>query len=276
MRPLRPALCLLTMIAASPAPAWAASPAPYVAADRTAPAIREENLLESERFWPYQVALASPWKPEGQSAPFRAGTLGVLVRVEGDGRAVLDFGSEGRYRVPVGKTDVVQRANEVRTGVLVKRAPNLAQAIATRLVDSEAERIGYQDPHAVARSSGFLAVFADPGAPQLAELASAIAPLRGRHGVMTVLVPQGEHPDAEVRERLRALDWRVPFVLDAYGEGYTRSLRGDGAPLPAVMLLSREGRVLYDRPLAPGIADDLAAALDRAFGPAPAAATAAR
>lgn len=270
---LRAAILAVAAATLAPLAAPAADSGAYIAADPGAAAVTEKSLLASERFWPYQVALTSPWQAKGQSAPFRAGTLGVLVRVEPGGKARIDLGSEGRFLVPVGKTDLLQRANAVRTGALAKPSPNLAHAIGTRLVDSESEKIGYFDPLAVSSASGFLAVFVDPGSPDLAAMAAALAPLRARHGVMTVLFPQGDHPDPGVREHLRSLDWRVPFLLDGFGEGYARSLRGDAAPLPAVMLLSREGRVILDRAWKDGVDGEIAAELERAFGAGASAAT---
>ena len=50
-----------------------------------AAAVTDANLLESERFWPYQVALA------------RDGSLGVLIRVEEGAIARIDFGRDGIF-----------------------------------------------------------------------------------------------------------------------------------------------------------------------------------
>ncbi len=243
-------------------------PAPFNAADPAAPAVTAKSLLASERFWPYQVELVRPWTSAPDRSPFRKGTLGVLVRVEDQHRLRLDFGSEGRFSVPIETTDVVRRANEIRTGTSSKRAPNLARAIGTRLVDSESEQIRYYDPERVTRAAGFLAVLVDPRTQALDEIANALAPLQGRHGVSTVLFPQAEIPDEEVRSKLRSLGWRVPFALDAYAEGLASSLAVDGAVAPAVMLLSREGAVVLGRPWEDGIEAELATTIERVFGEA--------
>src|SRR5262245_25765983 len=106
-------LCLLGLLSLAPLAAAAqpdASPARR-AADPSAPPATDANLLSSERFWPYQVRLAKPWQPPGAQAPLGVGTVGVLVRVENDGAARIDFGRDGRYEVPVGVTDLVERAN---------------------------------------------------------------------------------------------------------------------------------------------------------------------
>jgi hypothetical protein len=82
---------------------------------------------------------------------------------------------------------------------------------------------------------------------------------------MTVLFPQGRHPDVQTREQLRALGWPVPFLLDQYSEGYTRSRLDEGTRLPAVMLQTPDGRVVYQNSWKPGVATELIGALDAAF-----------
>lgn len=253
-----------------PAHVAAAFP-PYVAADPSAPVVTEQNLLANERFWPYQLELTRSWQPDGRAQPLPAGTRGVLVRVEDSGAARIDFGRHGRYEVPVARTDLVALANRIRRGELDKLAPNFVHAIGPRLADSASESprsVAFDD---VFEPPGFLAVFADPDAVGFGELAAALAPLHGRHGVWTVLFPQGGHPDLEVREQLRALEWRVPFVFGYMTEGYTRSRLQEGSPLPFLMLQTREGRVVFQEPWRTGVVPELTSAVDRTFASNPAA-----
>jgi hypothetical protein len=234
-------------------------------ADRDAAVVTGENLLESERFWPYHVALVEPWRPQGREASLPAGTRGVLIRVGDAGSARVDFGRNGRFDVPVAATDLLESANRIRRGELAKTAPNLALAIGAKLVDSRGERLlPFGLPAAMDRP-GFLCVFADPAAEGFAELAAALAPLQDRRRVLTVLFPEGEHRDAWVFERVRALGWKVPFLYDFLAESFTRSLLDARIPLPAVMLQTNEGRVLIERRFGPGVVAELERAIDEAF-----------
>lgn len=239
---------LIAAVLGAAAPALAAGPGTYRAADPGARVVTGETLLESERFWPYRVSLLRDWKPDGRSEPLRAGARGILVRVEPNGLARVDFAREGRFAVPIDALDVVALANRVRNGEEPKLAPLFVHTIGTRLVDSEAATLRAIEMVRVYEPRVFLAVFADPSSDGFAGIARSLAPLRDAHGAMTVLFPQGRHPDATVHAKLRALGWPVAFLRDEYGEGYTRSLRGESAPLPAVMVLTPEGRVLFDRP----------------------------
>ena len=241
----------------------------YHGEEKAAAAVSEQNLLTSDRFWPYQVALTSAVPAKAGSPPLEAGSVGVLIRVESNGDARIDFGRDGLLTVPVAKTDLVDRANRVRRGELEKVAPNLLLAIGPRLVDSAADTLRPLPFPEVSAARGVLGVFADPNSKELATLAIELAPLHERDGVFTILFPLGAHPDAEVRERLRALKWTVPFVYDHLAEAYTNSLTDEGTMLPILLLQTRDGRVLFQSSGKTGVLPELRAAIDAAFPHAP-------
>lgn len=227
----------------------------YEAEDFAAPAVTDRNAIASERFWPYQVSLTTTWR----SLP--PGTSGVLIRVDEPGVARIDFGRDGLFDVPLAATDLVARANDVRLGRLDKMAPNFVLAIGPRLLDaaSPAPRPVLAEEFSAPRA--FLCVFADPKAEGFEAIAKGLAPLREREGLMSVLLPQGAHPDPEVRERLRALAWPVAFVHDHLAEAYTPSLLADTPP-PALLLVTNEGRVLLRAPWSPARAAEIGPLLD--------------
>ena len=238
--------------AASP-PAPALELPAYTAADPNAPPVTAASLLSAERFWPYQVEVPA------------TGAVGVLIRVENQRAARIDFGRDGLRDVPIAETDLVARANQVRTGELGKIAPNLVLAIGSRLVDSAGPELRSFPLETAATKPGFLCVFADPAAPGFAALVEAVAPLRDRIGVQTIFFPQGPGTDAAVAEQLRGLSWTVPFVYGHLSEAYTRTLLPDGVAPPSALLLTKEGRLLtggaWDAALAPRVAREL----DRRF-----------
>jgi hypothetical protein len=263
MRRAPPSLLLLTLsCAALPALGQGS----YVAADPSAPLVTHENLLASEHFWPYQVELKEAWQPEGRSKPLAAGTLAVLVRVEASGLARIDFGRDGRLEVPIARTDLIERANAIRTGKRAKIAPNFSHAIGPRLIDWRYEEVVAFDFVSTFHPRGYVAAFADPSAEGFAELVPLLAPLWDRSGVTPIFFPQGEHGDARVLARIQALEWRVPFVRNELSEGYTRALLPDGAALPALLLVTREGRLIFQGPWQASVLPDLIAAADEAFG----------
>lgn len=236
------------------------------AADLNAEPITEQNLLASERFWPYHVALTRPWRPAGRAEPLVPGIAGVLIRVENAGNARIDFGRDGLYEVPIEATDLLESANRIRRGELDKLASNFLLDIGPRLVDSASDSLRPFGLRPAGERSGFLCVFADPSVAGFADLAAALAPLRDRQRLLTILFAQGDHPDARLREQLRSLGWAIPFVLDHVTESYTHSLLPEGTPLPALLLVTREGRVLFQSRWKPGVMPELTAALDQAFG----------
>jgi hypothetical protein len=231
-------------------------------------AVTQRNLLESEHFWPYRVALIEPWPVASSTEPIPRGMTGVLIRVERSGLPRIDFGARGKYEIPVDHTDLLERANRIRTGELEKAEPNFVHAIKTRMLAAAADDALRPLPAEASEGrSGFFCVFADPAAEGFAEIAAALAPLRERSGVMTILFAQGQHPDAALLERLRSLEWPVPFVYDFLAEPYTRTLLADGTPLPALLLQTNEGRVIFASRWSADVVPDLVAAWDVAFGP---------
>jgi hypothetical protein len=250
-------------------PATADTLPEFQAEDTTAAPVTERNLLSNERFWPYQAALTRPWSPGTGREALSAGVPGVVIRIEESGSARIDFGRDGRYDVPVGATDLVERANRIRLGELPKLAPNFVLAIGPRLVDSASPTLRPFGLRAAGEQRGFLAVFADPTARDFADLALALSPLRERDAVLTILFPQGEHPDSHVRERLRALRWPVPFVYDHLAEAYTATLLPETTRPPALVLQTRVGRLIFQSPWKPSAVAGLRSALERSFGHLP-------
>jgi hypothetical protein len=216
-------------------------------------AVSAENLLAREVYWPYRVTLLEPWEPSGSNRPVAANARGVLIRVEADG-ARVDFGRDGLHRVPVDATDLVERANRVRTAELAKTAPNFVLAVGTRLVDAASDppvAVHFDD---LLEKNLFLCVFADPKAPQFAEIAQELRPLTQRAGLGTILFPQGGHADAAVHRALRASEWSASFVYQHLALAYTQTLVDGDTSFPWMVLQSPEGRVLFEgRPQATNI-----------------------
>lgn len=251
---------------AEPRPDVAGDLPEYRPQDPSVPAVGEEDLLDHERFWPYHVSLVRAWQPPGAAQPLAEGSLGVLIRVEDGGVLRADFGRNGVHRLPIAATDLVKQANLVRSGEQGKLAPNFVLAIGPRLIDPAAASIRPLGLRAASEPRGFLCVFADPRAEGFAELASALRSVSDGQRVATLLFPHGDLADLEVRERLRAVHWPVPFVYDQFAEPYTRSLLDDGTPLPALTLQTREGRLLFQGAYRPDVLPALSAALARGFG----------
>jgi hypothetical protein len=226
------------------------------------PAVTAANLLDREELWPYRVTLTETWQPPGGAAALAAGTVGVLIRIEAGSVARIDFSSDGKYEVPIEKTNLVEDANRIQRGELAKPAPNFFYAIGTHLVDSAADSLSPLNPETISDRRTYLCVFADPAGKEFAELAKALRPLNARSDMETILFPQSEQPDAATRDQLRAADWKVPFVYGFLSVPYTRTLVRDGTTFPTVMLVTNEGRLLFQETWQASTAPRLQAALD--------------
>lgn len=248
-------------------PGFVQSDSTYVAADPAATPVTAENVLERERFWPPHVELESALEREGTHT-LKAGTTGVLVHVKPDrskgGIVRIDFGRDGRADVPLDRTDLIERANRVRLGELHKGTALLTLALGTKLAKGEQGRLTPVVIDEVGGHAAYLLVFADLAAPEFPEVSRQLAALQARRGLYTILLPQGDQHDRDTLAKLEEHGWSVPFVLDQLAEGYRRAYLGDASPLPSLMLMSEEGRVLFEgAPEADGL-EQLTGALDAA------------
>jgi hypothetical protein len=257
-------LVLAILAALAPAPARAADLPEHKVADPLAAPLTDQNLLESDRFWPFHVGIARPMRlrPEVE---LPAGSLGVLIRVEPGGRARIDFGRDGVHHLATSDTDILERANRIRLGEESKLAPNFPAMVGTGLLDPSTNRPGKTELPVAIGHPGYLVVFADPGAAGFAGLAAALEPLRGRRGVLSVFFPQGSHSSSDVLEKLVAVQWKPAFVLDFLSAGYTAALIDADTPRPALLLLTADGRVLFQGKFEPGVIPKLTEKLEAAF-----------
>jgi hypothetical protein len=223
-----------------------ASPA---AAASTHAVITQANVYENERYWPAIVALTKEWLAPGETKLLKAQYRGTLVRVEADGRVGIDFGRHGRHDVPMDHTDLVARANEVRTGTRTKLAPNFVLRVGNSLVDPSSRPLRPYSLDEIAGASRYLCIFADPRAEDFPILARQLAALEGENGVRAVFFPQSLVRDEDlefVHERLDESSWHVAFMYPRLSESYTLSLLGEIPEHPRALLISPEGRVLYE------------------------------
>lgn len=269
-------LAALSLICLAASPASAAAPTDDIFAldptfDATAPeapAVTTDSLLANERFWPYHVALTETIigtsLSTGTTVP--AKRRGVLIRVDPDGAHVrIDFGRDGRATVPVAQTDIVARANGVRTGAMDKDASNIVFMFAPRLVDpSQDQLMPYRYPHEAGKDY-MLMVFADPTDLAFDAQVAQFRSLAQHPEIMTILFPQAQLHDREVRQILRDYDWQVPYLYDHLSEYYTPSLLPDGLEAPAVLLLSVEGRLHFAGSIETGTREKLDVVLEELF-----------
>lgn len=252
---MRLAYLLAVITLALPAAQWAeqmpteASPSipEYRVTEPAAELVTTLNLIASERFWPYHVTLTRDVDGTREQPALAAGAMGVLIRVNENSLARIDFGRDGLREVSIASTDLVEKANQVRLGSEGKLAPNLVLALGPRLLDGTSETLAPFRFDRVAEQHAFLLVFADSAGPEFAGIARQLAPIAQRSGLLTVLFPQdAAGSDRAVFERLHALEWRVPFMLKHLSVPYSKTLLPQALTLPAVLLLSAEGRIVYE------------------------------
>lgn len=79
------------------------------------------------------------------------------------------------------------------------------------------------------------------------ESSSRCGSLEEVDGLRFVFYPQSADGDdlQAIQDRLRAIDWKVPFSFRLLNDNYTRALLGAKPDVPMALLLTPEGRVLH-------------------------------
>lgn len=260
-------LVAVALAACAPAPARLALDAPtprtqvaggvYHAANEEAEVVTLENLPRQERFWPHQVQLVQDWKPEGWEGDFGWG-MGVVIEVDSGARVRVDFSRFGKHWIPGQVTDIVERANQIRLGEVVKFKPNLVLALGNRLLDPTGRTLVESEVDLFDQNA-FVLVFADPRSEDFPDLVGTLSALFGRAGLHCVLLPQGGHPDFHVWKAAHDAGWQGSFLLERFSPAYSAGFLDAPERLPWIEVRSPEGRRVWQG----GIED--AAEIDLAF-----------
>jgi len=209
--------------------------------------ITRENVLEHERDWPDIVAMVEPWTAPDSERVIKKGYRGALIRVDELGRTRIAFGRHGTHDIPLERTDLIFRANEVASGARHKVAPNFLAHFGTQFVDPTTEELIPFPLLDLARSDRFLCLFADPRSKGFEELARRISPLGSTPGVELLFFPLAMKRDETqlVKDLLESAPLRVPFAYPEAAEIHAKTLLGEVPAVAHALLVSSEGRALY-------------------------------
>lgn len=76
-------------------------------------AMSSDELAKRSECWPERIATRVALTGETHGNTLRAGTEGMLVRIDPEGTALVDFGHNGIFSLSVSDTDVVERAERL-------------------------------------------------------------------------------------------------------------------------------------------------------------------
>ena len=112
-----------------------------------------ENIFERSEYWPFRVT----WNSEES---IDKGFPGILIRLEDNETALLDYGRDGIHRVPADQTDIVERASEIISGDRDKELPNFIAYTANMFVRYTAPgEVPGIAPEIMAKSSKLLLIY---------------------------------------------------------------------------------------------------------------------
>ncbi len=209
--------------------------------------ITAENLPLRDDYWPQKVHLTKSWAPESGEA---VRPIGVLVRVESPELARIDFGHQGIHEVPIGVTDLVERANELREQGPGSKIGNVTRMIGGALGDPRSE-VWQPYPRSEVAGQDFLLVAAPLDAALLREMAEPLARVDAMNGVRVIYMAQGDTTTEEILRVLHEIGWTTPFLRQRFVRAATDGYLGEELTLPWLGLLTPNGRVLHQGPWPP-------------------------
>lgn len=219
-----------------------------------------ESLFEASAYWPVRVALLEDWSPAAPDArTIPAGRQGVLIRLEAaeEVLALVDFNRLGLHRVPVAGTDLLARAEAIRSGEAVKEFPNMSLMIGRGFSKLAPETGALNiEVKALLPYRHLLLVYADAADGSLEEVAAFLKDhqeLYAASDTFAVIYPRGEFAAAGLGPVVRAMREHglkdIPFMAPHVAEPYAQSIDHRIPGFPAIVLTDTEGKTLYE----PGI-----------------------
>jgi hypothetical protein len=246
------ALVVLALLGAACSPDGGA-PAPDAQPADDPDAALADELYPQEAYWPVRVWLEEPLLGPDGDVLVKPKRNGVLVYLQPNGEARVDFGRYGAHTVPVAQTNFSSELERVRSGAATKTHPNLLGMLVTRLVDASQDRLMKKDLRVdEVRGGRVLLVFADAAQADVAALTAFAESVEAAGDVrLTTFIPITEELDGDVLIDLRAGGWSDPFLMTPMSPAYTQAMLEPGTPTPFARLATDEGRILAE-----GVPDD--------------------
>lgn len=217
-------------------------------------AIAATELEHLPHAWPYRVQLQEDLEiPEKGDTKLPQHLAGILIRVEGD-QAIIDFGRFGLYPVPFHVTNILQLANAINDGRMVKDRPNYGNMVAPRLIEPDPDFPGAwrKFPSIEALDTrGFAFIYLS----RLEQLDTLFACARealssaGDKAAVLILVPLFEGSYPEIQQRIMASGLPLKLFVEHLREGYIHALHHEPEEdSDSVVVTDLDGKIISRNP----------------------------
>lgn len=199
-----------------------------------------DDVWKDSANWPTRVRLLD--SSSLSTEPFARFT-GMLVRIEGD-VALVDFGRDGRQRVPVIETDIPVNAAKIATGELAKSAPNFIDSNIGKLVRPRGDTFVRERPEKLFEYDFFLLAYLNPdfvASDGFAEAADSISERMHEFGGEWLVISRETRAIAELKTMGRSDLMMVPHFALANWYAFEHNPAEDGATF---VLIDANGKLL--------------------------------
>lgn len=224
-----------------------------------------ESIAEQSEFWPPYLALKEAVHDDGRV--YKSGLKGVLIRVENDSKALIDFGRKGLLAVEIERTDFRERAEEIRSGEMDKEYPNWTMMVGRGFFEVRNGTLQPVPLSALVDFESFLFVYLagqeemEGFATYARQLDSRVEALEEAKCFPVVLHTQPKDGNDGIRKLLEEVGLELPFMRAHLTRAYAMSMQHAPEFFPHGVLTDAEGKTLVTQAAEESGADFL----DRVF-----------
>ncbi|CAI8292270.1 MAG: Uncharacterised protein [Opitutia bacterium UBA7350] len=154
--------------------------------------------------WPFRLSYLGGYN-EGSNIPDKIKLPGVLIRIEKEKNqsiALIDFGGEGIYKIPVEFTDLAERAAAIKEGRATKAWPNHTFLLANKCILSAGGSIGLLKADTMSQYQGIIYLpINEEDLTGLDEVLESV-PANLREGKLWVILPDFNYQDQKLIDSL--------------------------------------------------------------------------
>lgn len=206
------------------------------------------SIVEQSKYWPPYVTMRETVEQDGRV--YKAGLKGVLIRVEDDSEAIVDFGRKGILRVAIKQTDLLENARKIHSGIVEKEYPNWTMMVGRGFFEVRDGKLQPVSLDTLTDYESFLFIYLagpeemDDFATYARELDSRLEALREAKCFPVVLHTQPTGGNDGIRTLLEEVGLELPFMRTHLTQAYTMSMQHAPEFFPNGVLTDAEGKTL--------------------------------
>lgn len=210
-----------------------------------------ETIVEQSKYWPPYVTMRET--VEQDERVYKAGLKGVLIRVEDESEALIDFGRKGILRVAIKQTDLLEGARAIHSGVVEKEYPNWTMMVGRSFFEFRDGELHPVSLDSLLTYDSFLYIYL--GEPEVMknfatyarELDARVGALKEANCFPVIVHTKPTGGNGRIRKLLEKVDLEIAFMRAHLTQAYTLTMQHAPESFPHGVLTDAEGKTLVSQ-----------------------------